>query len=121
GPVIALSASFTLQFFDADTGRMLSEGTPRTAGMGMAFHPEGTVFFATAHDSSVRLWDTRTGRELLSLRKHIQFMREFVLTPDGNTLISSAWAGTVLVWDLTYDNDRIRRELEYRVSHSAEP
>ena len=29
--------------------------------------------------------------------------------------------GTVLVWDLTYYNDRLRREREYRTSHSAEP
>ena len=40
---------------------------------------------------------------------------------DGNTLISSDWAGTVLVWDLTYYNDRIRRELEYRITRTAEP
>ena len=117
GPIIATSASGLLQFFNADTGRVLSECSPGTAGMGMAFHPEGTVFFASAFDTSIRLWDTRTGRELLSLQKHTQFIRSFVLTPDGNTLISSDWAGTVLVWDLTYYNGHIRRELVYRAAH----
>ncbi|MCC6676311.1 MAG: protein kinase [Phycisphaerales bacterium] len=118
GRLMTRSAAGRLQFCDADTGGILSECSPDTAGVGAAFHPGGAVFFTTAYqDSSIRLLDTRTGSELLSLQKHNQYMFDLLLTPDGNTLISSDWVGTVLVWDLTYYNDRIRRELAYRAAH----
>jgi WD40 repeat protein len=117
GSVIAYGVRGRIQFFDAGTGRILSENKdPRSAGMGIVFHPGGSVCFASAFDSSIRLWDPRTGRELLSLQKHTTLIHSLLLTPDGNTLISADSSGTVLVWDLRYYNEHIRRELQYRVS-----
>lgn len=122
GAVIARGALGCIQVIDADTGRVLSENNvPATAGR-MAFHPGGSVLFASAPlDSTIRLWDTRTGRELLSLQGHTGLIGSLVLTPDGNTLVSTDQAGTVLGWDLAHYNGHIQRELEYRASHGAGP
>jgi WD40 repeat protein len=119
GSLITQSVTGRVVFINPESGRILNECSDGTAGLGMAFHPQGAVFFSTAYDASIRLWDTRTGDELLALRKHKQIIRALLLSPDGNTLFSADWLGTVLVWDLTYYNDRIRRELEYRASHAA--
>jgi WD40 repeat protein len=122
GAVIAQGVGGYIQFFDARTDSVLSENKELgTSGMGMVFHPGGLVFFASAFDSSIRLWDTRTGRELLSLRKHTALIVSLLLTPDGNTLISSDVLGTVLAWDLTYYNGHIRRELDRRAAPTEDP
>ena len=121
GSRIARSVTGRLVFMDPATGRTLSECSDGTAGMAMAFQSQGGVIISSAYDASIRLWDTRTGAELLALRKHKQFIRWLLLSPDGNTLISGDWIGNVLVWDLSYYNERVGRELEYRVSHANGP
>jgi WD40 repeat protein len=121
GPVIARSTGGRINFLNTDTGQVSGVTAANTSGMAEAFHSGGAVFFATAWDVSVRLWDVRTGGELISLQKHSQFTRELVVSRDGSTLISSDWPGTVLVWDLTYYNDRIRRELASRITRAAGP
>jgi WD40 repeat protein len=111
GTVIAHGVGASrIQFFDAHTGHVISENNAfASAGLGMVFHPGGSVFFASGINASIRLWDSRTARELLSLEKHTTLIRTLLLTPDGNTLISSDDWGMVLAWDLAYYNERIRR------------
>jgi WD40 repeat protein len=122
GQLIARSARGHIQFLDAATGRIRCDNdVPATAGIGMVFHPDSSIFIASAFDNSIRLWDTRTGRELLSLLSESRLIWVLVLTPDGRTLISVDRMGLVLAWDLTYYHDRIRRELAYRVAHPDEP
>jgi WD40 repeat protein len=122
GDLIARSSVGTLQIVDTKTGQVRCENNIwGSVGSSMEFHPDGCVLFAAAFDSSIRLWDTRTGRELLSLRGHDTTIHSLQITPDGNRLISADRTGKVLRWDLTYYNDRIRRELEFRVSLPDDP
>lgn len=111
-----------MQFCDAATGGVVSQDKVfATAGQGMASHAGGPLLFASALDASIRLWDSRTGRSLLSLQGHTAPIWSLSLTPDGSTLVSSDASGVVLAWDLTYYNDTIRRELEYRAAHGGAP
>jgi WD40 repeat protein len=121
GKSIACAVDGSVQFMDPNTGGVLSrDGIPDSAGIAMVFHPGGSILFASAFEPVIRLLDTRTGRELLRLQKHTALIQSLLLTPDGATLISSDTSGTVLVWDLGYYNDRIRRELEYREPHGVD-
>ena len=122
GETIAHNVGGGIEFMDPETGRVVGEETvPGSAGVAMVFHPSGSVLVASAKEPTIRLWDTRTGRELLSLQKHTGLIYTLLLTPDGNTLISLDQSGTVLAWDLAYYNGHIRRELEHRMSHSSAP
>jgi WD40 repeat protein len=111
-----------IEFLDAETGRVVGENTASgSAGVGMVFHPGGSVLIASSFEPTIRLLDSRTGRALLSLEQHTALIYALLITSDGNTLISLDQTGIVLVWDLAYYNDRIRRELEYRAARSAVP
>ncbi|MFO0874666.1 MAG: WD40 repeat domain-containing serine/threonine protein kinase [Phycisphaerales bacterium] len=122
GAIIASGVHGCIRFFDAATGRVLAKNrVPGTCGLGMAFHPNGQILFTPSLNRSIALLDTRTGRELLSLKKHSAFIISLLVTPDGNTLISSDWSGTVLAWDLGYYTERIQRELEYQLAHRSPP
>jgi WD40 repeat protein/predicted Ser/Thr protein kinase len=121
GSVIASGINSRIEFVSVASGDVVMENNvPGTAGVRFAFHPGGNILFASAWDDSIRLWDTRTGRELLALEKHTSLVRTLLVTPDGNTLISSDSSGMVLAWDLGYYNDRMRRELAFWTAREAE-
>jgi hypothetical protein len=52
-------------------------------------------------DTSARLWDLATGKELLRLQGHESFVRDLAISPDGKRLATGLADSTVLVWDLT--------------------
>jgi len=52
-------------------------------------------------DSTVKVWDSRTGKFLRSFRGHTGLVTSVAFTPDGRRLLSGNRHKTVPVWDLT--------------------
>ncbi len=55
----------------------------------VAFHPNGETLATGSGDSSVRLWDARSGRELAMLR-HEAEIRALVFSADGEILLTAS-------------------------------
>jgi WD40 repeat protein len=45
------------------------------------------------------VWDARTGKELLTLSAHNDWLASVAFSPDGAHLATSSWDGTVIVWE----------------------
>ena len=66
----------------------------------VAFAPDGKRALSTSFDTTIRIWDVETGKELHCLQGHTDRCDCAVFSPDGKTVLSCSWDGTVRLWDV---------------------
>jgi WD40 repeat protein/serine/threonine protein kinase len=71
-----------------------------------AFSPDGTRLASGGMDRSVKVWDAKTGQELLTCKGHTTDVHRVAYSPDGKRLVSASGVlgdpdkpGEVKVWD----------------------
>src|SRR5580704_4149685 len=68
--------------------------------MSIAFGPDSQWLVSASQDTTLKLWDLKTGRELRAFAGHPGMVEKTAVTPDGKTLISAATDGAVKSWDI---------------------
>jgi WD40 repeat protein len=114
----------TAKVLDARTGTpLLTLTVPQATGAGMhwmmgwgsgeqsaSFSPDGTRIVTVggvrgAHEA--RVWDARTGAELLVLQGHTNLVFCAAFSPDGEHIITGSLDGTAKVWDARTGTPRL--------------
>ena len=77
----------------------------------MAFSPldDGRLIATAGEDSSVKIWDSHTGKLIHSFRGHTGLVSSLSFSPDGRRLISGSRDKTVKIWDMTQLNEVTER------------
>ena len=65
----------------------------------VAFSPDGKRLATASADRTVKIWDTTTGQELLTLKGFMWGARSVAFSPDGNRLAAASFEEVVKVWD----------------------
>ena len=61
----------------------------------LAFSPDGSQIATASSDRTTRLWDVKSGSELLSLHGHSEDVRDVAFSPDGKFLVTASDDKTV--------------------------
>jgi WD40 repeat protein len=99
-----------IKLWDSSSGREMAGLRSQNHNIiwGLAFSPEGRYLAAAeggARDLEIEtghvvtIWDVETRRITAVLSSHTQDVRAVVFSPDGRTLASGSYDGTIKVWD----------------------
>jgi hypothetical protein len=95
-----MSDDYTIHFWNVSSGKPLGILPPHphlADDRGVWFTPNGKAA-ATIKNCSIRLWDVRTGKELLSWSAHHD-VTALAFAPDGKTFVTTRSDGPLLLWD----------------------
>jgi WD40 repeat protein/energy-coupling factor transporter ATP-binding protein EcfA2 len=66
----------------------------------VALSPDGKTLVTGSNDSTAKLWDTATGKELATLKGHQKSITSVALSPDGVMLATGSEDKTVRLWEV---------------------
>ncbi len=66
----------------------------------VAFNPSGALLASASYDNTAKLWDTTSGKCILTLRGHTHGVNTVAFNPSGTRLITSSDDGTIRFWSV---------------------
>lgn len=66
----------------------------------LVWHPNLPLLYSASLDSTIRLWDGRSGHCERIFHGHHEAILDFTISPDGQTIVTGSDDGTSLVFRL---------------------
>src|SRR5437868_6325440 len=66
----------------------------------VSFSPDGKQLAAASADSSARIFDFKTGRQIHALRGHKDYVVSLAFAPNGSALATASYDLTARIWDM---------------------
>lgn len=135
-----------IQLWDAQSGKQLRafEGHTRST-FAVAFSPNSAMLASSGADGNARLWDAATGRERAVCKAEtsetvspasiklwklgvgpnratlldVGAMAGVAMSPDGKTLATGSWEGTVTLWNMNNGRERVKFKAHDEVASSV--
>ena len=66
----------------------------------VAFSPDSQLIASGSEDSTIKIWNLSTGKEICTLSGHSDVVRSVTFSPDGQTLASGSDDKTIKLWNV---------------------
>ena len=73
----------------------------------LTYVADGSRLASCSRDSTIKLFDVQTLKQLAVLRGHEDYVRTLAVSPDGQRLVSGSGDGTVRIWETRPLSDRL--------------
>ncbi|MCD9189430.1 MAG: serine/threonine protein kinase [Pyrinomonadaceae bacterium] len=90
-----------VRIWNVETGAMIQSQEQRGAWK-VAFFPDGKRFAVSSSSSSaplVRIYETETAKEIMTLKGYTKRVRAIDVSPDGKLIATGSGDGNLIVWD----------------------
>jgi WD40 repeat protein len=82
----------------------------------VGFSPDGTHIVSGSYDKTIRIWDVRTGEEVMKpLEGHTGSVASVGFSPDGTHIMSGSYDMTIRIWDAR-TGEEVMKPLEQDIS-----
>ena len=81
----------------------------------VAYSPDGVFALSGSIDSTLKLWDVATGREIRTFSGHSDTVNSVAFSPDGKQVLSGSGDSTIKLWDASTG-----REIRTFLGHRAD-
>uniref|UniRef100_A0A665XCP6 Notchless protein homolog 1 n=1 Tax=Echeneis naucrates TaxID=173247 RepID=A0A665XCP6_ECHNA len=100
--LVSGSDDFTLFLWNPAEGKKpLARMTGHSALVNeVLFSPDTRLLASASFDKSIKIWDGRTGKYLMSLRGHVASVYQVAWSADSRLLVSGSSDSTLKVWDI---------------------
>jgi WD40 repeat protein len=88
-----------IRLLDLETGTEVRKLIGHTQGIrSVCFSPDGTRLLSASYDSTLRIWDVESGKELKQIQAH-KPLYSAAFSPDGKRIVSGGDDEAVRLWD----------------------
>lgn len=60
----------------------------------------GSMIVSGSIDNTVKLWDTRTANQTVTLEGHSENIKALIVSTDGSRIVSGSSDGAIKIWDI---------------------
>ena len=68
--------------------------------------PDGKQLATTSWDKTVKIWDLKTRKDIVTITGHIKRVHSIAFSPDRKRLLTASEDKTVKVWDIAKAGSR---------------
>ena len=98
--LVSTGSDGTIRLWNINTGEPLKTITPASGAFFTAYSPDGNTLASTDR-KVIHLWNVDSGELLRTFTGHISYISSITYSPDGRTLTSGSYDGTMILWEIT--------------------